>query len=78
MIYFKGADIVAVHIQQKLFTWKALKKNAFEQFNLGFWNTGEAEHAIWDELGHAIEYVYTDKDTKKLEKYLFLREEIKE
>ena len=35
-----------------------MKKKAAEQKTAGFWSSGEAEHSIRHELGHAIDYAY--------------------
>lgn len=86
MIYPKKTEAYAAYVQKmgviymknvkSKSTYQKMKKNAEEQFEIGFWSTSDAEHAIRHELGHAIEHMYTDTDKSKLEKISFLRKGI--
>lgn len=51
-------------------------KDARAQYEVGFWSTGEAEHAIRHELGHAVQHLYTDNDAVMRNKISALRNKI--
>ncbi len=49
-------------------TIEEAKKYAKDNYNLGFWSTGNVEHAIRHETGHAIQHWLTDNNSEKLKK----------
>lgn len=51
-------------------------KEAREQQELGFWSTGDAEHALRHELGHAIQHIYADHDEAIRDKISALRNQV--
>ena len=55
---------------------KAMKKDAKENFELGFWSTGDTTHAIRHELGHAVEHAFIHDDKDKVVEITALREQI--
>lgn len=87
MIYPKKTDAYAAYVKNMGVIYmknvksktalKTMKKDAVDNFVIGFWSTDDVEHAIRHELGHAIEGLYIKNNPKKLEKISFLREGIK-
>ncbi len=53
-----------------------MSRQAQEQFQIGFWSTGDAEHSIRHEAGHAIQHWLTDNDEAKRGKIAELRQQV--
>lgn len=53
-----------------------MKKDAEEQFAMGFWSTDKAEHSIRHEAGHAIENWLVSTSPSKITKLNQIREDI--
>lgn len=55
---------------------KNMATDAKRNFNLGFWSTDNAEHAIRHETGHAIQHWLTDNNSDKFNKIAELRNNV--
>lgn len=72
------ASIVLVknNVQYKS-SLKKMGEQAKACFDYGYWSTGEAEHSIRHEIGHAIDYTYLrDNNSPKLSEITKMRESI--
>lgn len=55
---------------------KKMSETAKRMKELGFWSTGDAEHFVRHEVGHAIQHWLTDNDAAKLNKISVLRQQV--
>ena len=56
---------------------KKMLETAKYNYDVGFWSSNSAEHAIRHEVGHAIQHWFTDNDVSKLNRISQIRDAIK-